>query len=230
MKHHLKKTIVLSPLEVGKDIHIHTDASSQGLGFILSQPHKDEEKKGNTDHYRMKQNIITLGSAGLTSTQERYSSGEQECLVVLHAIQKTDFYVRCAQKIVVFSDNKNLCDFFKMPLHDIKNEHILKFREKLLGYPLEFEHVKGSTHSVADRLSCYPEKENTCLDLEDRFTPSVASKSLRTKESGKNPTDPHINKIARIAKDAEYYKYTIECIKTKSQLCEQRAKTDPAPV
>ena len=49
MKRHLKKTIVLLPLEVGKDIHIHTDASSQGLGFILSQPHKDEGKE-NTDH------------------------------------------------------------------------------------------------------------------------------------------------------------------------------------
>ena len=90
-------TVVLSPLEVGREIHIHTDASSQGLGFILSQPHKDEEK-GNTDHYRMKRDIITFGSAGLTSTQERYSSGEHECLAVLHAIQKTDFYVRGAQK------------------------------------------------------------------------------------------------------------------------------------
>ena len=78
-----------------------------------------------------------------------------------------------------------------------------------MGYTLEFVHVKGSTHSVADRLSHYPEKENTCLDLEDRFIPSVASKSLRTKQSGKNPTDPHINKIARIAKNDEDYKYMI---------------------
>ena len=131
----MKKTIVLSPLEVGREIHLHTDASSQGLGFILSQPHKDEEKR-STDHYRMRRNIITLGSAGLTSTQERYSTGEQECLAVLHAIQKTDYDIRGAQKIVVFSENKNLCDYFKMGLHDIKNECILKFREKLLGYPL----------------------------------------------------------------------------------------------
>ena len=49
MKHHLKKAMVLSPLEVGREIHLHTDASSQGLGFILSQPHKDEEKR-NSDH------------------------------------------------------------------------------------------------------------------------------------------------------------------------------------
>ena len=87
-----------------------------------------------------------------------------------------------------------------MPLHDIKSKIIFKFREKLLGYPLELVHVKGSTHTVADRLSRYPQKENTCSDLDDRFVPSVASKSLRTKESGENPTDPHIDKIARIAK------------------------------
>ena len=173
MKHHLKKTIVLWPLEVGREIYLHTDASSQGLGFILSQPHKDEENR-NSDHYCMKRNIITLGSAGLTSTQERYSSGEQECLAVLHAIQKTDYYVRGAPKVVVFTDNKNLSDYFKMGLHEIKNERILKFREKLLGYNLEFVHVKGSTHSVADRLPRYPEKENKCLNLEDRFVPSVA--------------------------------------------------------
>ena len=102
-----------------------------------------------------------------------------------------------------------------MGLHDIKNERILKFREKLLGYPLKFVHVEGLTYSVAERLSCYPEKENTYLDLEDRFIPSVASKSLRTKQSGKNPTDPHINKIASIARSDEDYKYMIDCIRNK---------------
>ena len=44
MKKHLKKTVVLSPLEVGKEIHLHTDASTNGLGYILSQPHTDTEK------------------------------------------------------------------------------------------------------------------------------------------------------------------------------------------
>ena len=47
MKRHLKKTIVLSPLEVGREVHLHTDASDNGLGFILSQPHKDEKNKSS---------------------------------------------------------------------------------------------------------------------------------------------------------------------------------------
>ena len=91
-----------------------------------------------------------------------------------------------------------------------------EFREKLLGYPLELVHVKGSTHTLADRLSRYPQKENTCSDLDDRFVPSIASKSLRTKESGETPTDPHINMIATIVKKDEDYMYMIQYIKKKS--------------
>merc|ERR1711954_313943 len=44
MKKLLLKTVILSPLEVGRELHLHTDASNNGLGFILSQPHKDEKK------------------------------------------------------------------------------------------------------------------------------------------------------------------------------------------
>ena len=100
----------------------------------------------------------------------------------------------------------------------MKNERILKVREKLLGYPLELVHVKGATHTLADRLSRYPNKKNTCTDLDDRFTPSIASRSLRTKESGESPTDPHINEIAKIAKEDDDYMYMVKCIKEKSPI------------
>ena len=120
---------------------------------------------------------------------------EQECLAVLYAVQKTDFYVRGARNIIVYSDNKNLVKYFKMPLHDIKNERILKFREKLLGYPLKLVHFKGATHILAERLSRYPNKMNNCTDLEERFTPAIASRSLRTKETGETP---QINKIEKM--------------------------------
>ena len=86
-----------------------------------------------------------------------------------------------------------------MPLHEIKNNRILKFWEKLLGYPIEMVHVKGATHTFADRLSRYPVKNNHCPDLEDRYVPHVASKSLRTKEAGNAPTDPHVTKLAEMA-------------------------------
>ena len=64
MKRHLTKTVILSPLKVGRELHLHTDASNNGLGLILSQPPKDE-KKNDYENYNIKRNIVTLGSAGL---------------------------------------------------------------------------------------------------------------------------------------------------------------------
>ena len=102
-----------------------------------------------------------------------------------------------------------------MPLTDIKNQRILKFREKLLGYPLQLIHVKGQTHTLADRLSQYPDKKNSCTDLEERYTPMIASRSLRCHKDGFTPDDPHIRKIARIGEEDEDYKYIINAIKEK---------------
>merc|ERR1711954_285728 len=113
-------------------------------------------RKNDSENYNIKRNIVTLGSAGLSSTQERYSAGEQECLAVLHAIQKTNHYVRGA-----------------------------------------------------------PEKKNRCLDLEDRFVPSVSSKSLRTLQISDNPKDHHVETIARIAQSDNDYKYMVKAIKDK---------------
>ena len=58
MKRYLTKTVILSPLEVGRELHLHTDASNNGLGYILSQPHRDE-KKQEYESYSIKRNIIT---------------------------------------------------------------------------------------------------------------------------------------------------------------------------
>merc|ERR1711954_622255 len=220
MKKQLTKTVILSPLEIGRDLHLHTDASNNGLGFILSQPHK-EEKKENYENYNIKRNMVTLGSAGLSDTQQSYSAGEQKCLAVLHAIQKVDHYVRGAPEIKVFMDNQTLKDYFSMGLADIRNERILKFREKLLGYNLKFVHVKGTTHAMADRFSGFPEEKNTCLDLEDRFVPSVCSKCLRTLQVDENPKDHHLEKIGRIGKSDEDYSYMVKAIKETKEIKEE---------
>ena len=214
MKNQLKKTVKLSPLEIGRELHLHTDASNNGLGYILSQPHRDV-KKEDYNNYNIRRNLITLGSAGLSETQQRYSACEQECLAVLHAIQKVDHFVRGAPEIKVFTDNKNIRDYFNMGLADIRNQRILNFREKLLGYPLTFIHVKGSTHSLADHLSRFPEEGNTCTELEDRFVPSICSKSLRTLQVNENPKDQHLETIGKIGKADKDYSYMVNAIREK---------------
>ena len=74
MKRHLKKTIVLSPLEVGKEIHqIQMHQAMALVLYLYCNSLIQRKKKENKDHYRRKRNIITLGSGGLMSTQEHYS-------------------------------------------------------------------------------------------------------------------------------------------------------------
>merc|ERR1711954_342773 len=113
-----------------------------------------------------------------------------------------------------------------MGLTEIRNDRLLKFREKLLGYNLKFVHVKGSTHALADRLSRYREKNNTCLDLEDRFVLSVGSKSLRTLEVDENPKDQHLEKIGRIGKSDKGYSYMVKAKKEKIETREIKEESE----
>ena len=55
---------------------------------------KDKYDGDTSDHYRTRRNIVNLGSAGLTSTQERHSTLEQEALANVHAMTKSDFYLK----------------------------------------------------------------------------------------------------------------------------------------
>ena len=102
-----------------------------------------------------------------------------------------------------------------MNLSDIKNERILKFREKLLGYSIKVIHVKGKTHNIADRLSRFPEEEKSCIELEERFTPTVCTKSLRTLQLQENPKDYRLERIARLGREDPDYCYIITAISDK---------------
>merc|ERR1711954_239867 len=64
MINQLKNTVILSPLEIGRELHLHTDASNNGLGYILSQPHKDKKKK---NHARTHTFLNTLTHAHMNT-------------------------------------------------------------------------------------------------------------------------------------------------------------------
>ena len=72
----------LCPFDMKKPSHIHCDASNNGIGYLLSQL-TEVNQNPKADHYRTRRNIVQLGSAGLTPTQSRYSTIEQEMLSIL---------------------------------------------------------------------------------------------------------------------------------------------------
>ena len=140
--------IKISPFDTNLKLHIHTDASAAGLGFVLSQPLEDDKE----DMYRLKRKIVTLGSAGLTPAQTRYSAVELEALAIFYAVSKLDYFTRYAPLVEVFTDSKTCVDYLNMDLSKIKNSRILTIMEKLRSYNIKARHVGGETNFLPDRL------------------------------------------------------------------------------
>ena len=178
------------------------------------------------DHSRVRRQIASIGSSGLTPTQQRYSTVEQELLSVLWAVQKTEYFIKYAENVKVFCDSKNVCDIFKMNLSDIKNDRILRMREKLLGYNLQLIHVKGKSNAIADRLSRFPDKKNKMVDIEDEVVPSISSRSLRLQSTNPTLEDPHVAKVAELGKSDSDYQYVIDFIKNKKDITKVDKESD----
>ena len=110
-------------------VHLLTDASRQhGLGYAVCQPCSD----GSIS-------IITCGSKALTPTQQHYATVELECVGILWAIRKCEFYLKGLPILTVMTDHKPLEGVFKKHLFVLPNARLMRMREKLSGYNF---HVK----------------------------------------------------------------------------------------
>ena len=103
---HLKRVLSESLLnhhfDPKKPVQLLTDASRQyGLGFALCQ------------YVNEKPVIIMCGSKSLSPTQSQYATVELECLGIVWAIHKCDFYLRGLPSFTVLTDHRPLEGVFK---------------------------------------------------------------------------------------------------------------------
>ena len=92
----------LSPVRTGFPLELRKDASATGLGFILTQRTNDSEEDNG------QRNIIKVGSTGLSPTQSRYSTIQQELLAVVWGCQKCHYYIAGAPSLTIITDNNSL--------------------------------------------------------------------------------------------------------------------------
>ena len=123
-----------------------TDASINGLGFILFQ----KNSEGKTS-------IVQVGSTCLKNAQVRWHPAELELLAVQYCLKKCHFYTAHSDNpIEILSDCSGLKDFQLQDITQIQNTRMLNIKANLQIYNYTVKHVKGAKNHLADILSRRP--------------------------------------------------------------------------
>jgi ribonuclease HI len=153
----LKCALLLAPTlshdEEDGNLELRTDASTLGLGAVLSLKRETEE-----------QPIIFI-SRKLTPAETHYHSNELECLALIWSLEKLRSYL-IGRKFCVFTDSNALKWLYsKRVLQGKFARWIMALQE----FQLTVKHIKGSENVVADALSRCPVGLPELTDPTDRL-------------------------------------------------------------
>ena len=144
IKEALLSSEVLAHYDPDRPTIISADASSTGLGAVLTQVQENGERRP-----------ICYASRSLSETEKRYAVIEKEALAVTWASEKFSDYV-LGLPFVLETDHKpltallNSTELSKMP------PRILRFRLRLMRYTYQVQYVPGKHQAAADALSRAP--------------------------------------------------------------------------
>ena len=144
----LKAACLQAPIlafpDFGKPFLLETDASSKGLGAVLSQKQSDG-----------RYHPIAYASHIMTETEQRYHSNKQEFLALKWAVTEQFHeylspYGKNRNEFVVRTDNNPLTYIFSLANLDAAGQ---RWVAQLASYNFALEYQKGKDNTVADFLS-----------------------------------------------------------------------------
>ena len=121
-----------------KEFQLETDASSEGLGAVLSQKQADG-----------KWHPITFGSRELKGGEAKYHSSKLEFLALKWAVTEQFREYLQYRPFTVLTDNNLLTYVLKTPNLDALGH---RWVTALTGYNITIRYLKGSDNKVADAL------------------------------------------------------------------------------
>ena len=138
LKEALKNPPVLAHPDMRKPFIVSTDASTSGIGYILSQ----KDTKG-------KEHPVVYGGRSLRKHEKNYGITELECLALVEAVRTFHIYL-ADNEFTAFTDHKAL-----QSLHKIKPEQkrLHRWAELLLNYKIKVEYKPGTKMANADAIS-----------------------------------------------------------------------------
>ena len=164
---------VLSFFNINKPTRLCTDASRQGLGFVLQQ----QDISGTWS-------LIQAGSRFLTDAESRYAIIELEMLAVTWATTKCHLFLAGLQHFQVITDHNPLIPILNHHrLDEIENPRLQRLKIKLMAYNFTAEWVKGTKNSAPDALSrnpvTDPSPEDTLAELDILSQPDLTIMEIR---------------------------------------------------
>ena len=153
IKAELSSQPVLALYSPNYETVVSADASSYGLGAVLTQRQPD------TGLFRP---VVYL-SRSLTDTERRYSQIEKEALATTWACERLSNYL-IGLPFTVETDHKPLVPLLGTKALDELPPRVLRFRLRLMRYQFNIVHVPGKNLITADALSRAPADVSSVAD------------------------------------------------------------------
>ena len=155
---------LLVPFDSSLETVVTTDASSIGLGAVLSQIQKDGSER-----------VVSFASKSLSASEAKYCSLELEALACVWAVERWHTYL-WGRKFVLRTDHNPLTTLYGAVLTKRAGHRISRWRARLKVYNFDVQYVKGSSNVPADAMSRVPVSNSTPVsDDENEIVALIAS-------------------------------------------------------
>ena len=183
LKEKLASTQVLIHYNPNLPLKLDCDASSVGLGAVLSHVMKDGTERP-----------IAYASRSLSKAERNYSQIEKEALSIVWALHKFHQYLYL-NKFILVTDHKPLTVLFKpdKAIPVIASGRIQRWALFLMDYRYQIQFRSTTKHGNADTLSRFPLEEEEVPDKEILFVHQLQCEDMYltdkeiAKSTKKNP-------------------------------------------
>jgi hypothetical protein len=166
-----------------KEVHMHCDASIQGVGAALLQP--DDNGVFHP---------VAYASKSLTPTEQRYACIERELLSIVFGTRRFHTYL-FGRSFQVITDHRPLVMIVDKPLTSAP-PRLQRMLVELQGYNFVLTHRPGTQNQLADGLSRLPSPNNKSnIDLDLRVDHIDFSTSMIGKIRSSIEQDPVLQQL-----------------------------------